>query len=552
MFKRQIYLVLLIAVFVPVLALHAQGAPDQINPALEDLSQRVGRSVGLGDLQRWFWEQETYPDTSLGCPQEGQSYAQVLTVGYKFTLTYLDVVYDYRVSADNTIAFLCSSSAQEAVTETPTAPTVEEGGYVPPCPAPEADRTYLRARLALGNQARVVPGLPNNLRSEATTSSALLGEIPGGGIFTVIGGPQCAEGLLWWQVNYDGQVGWTVEGRDASYWIEPLPPQPLPTSRTQITPENVAVLSEIARLQGNLRPVFAFSDQTGQLGVLGSRGSEGVWLYSLDALDAPPRILEDNDLLLSITFSPTRPQALTGGSNGRATLWDLRPDAPVTVTLSLQTHGSELGALAFHPSGEVFASAGRNALTNADVDRENAILVWDIESVTQQTVLPGHTAPVNALAYSPDGSTLASASDDGTVRLWDAATATTTAIIETENAAAVTSLAYSPNGQFIAYGLVDGSVVLADATTGSSLATLLGHTDAVNSMAFNPDSTLIASAGADGLVLVWNTQSDEALATLETGTEPVDSVAFTPDGTLLATAGRDRTVRFWGVENAVG
>lgn len=552
MFKRYIVLILLIVMLIPAAAINAQGAPDQVNLALSDLSSRVGRTVGLGDLQSWFWEQTSYPDTSLGCPKDGQTYAQVVTVGYKFTMTYLDVVYDYRVSADNTIMFLCGSTGPTEPAETPVPPTVEEGGYVPPCPTTEPDKTYLRVRLALGNQARVVPGLPNNLRSEASTGSALVSEIPGGGIFTVVSGPQCGEGLVWWQVNYDGQVGWTVEGRDGSYWVEPLPPQVLPANRTPITQENAAVLTEIARLQGNLRPVFAFSGQTSQLAILGGLGSEGVWLYTLDALDQSPRILEDDDLLLSVVFSPTRPQVLTGGSNGRASVWDLRADAVVLQTLSLQTHASELAAVAFHPAGDTFASVGRDALTTAEVDRVNAILVWDIESVTQLAALGGHTARVNALAYSPDGKTLASASDDGTVRLWDVASKTTSTVIQAENQNAVISLAYSPNGQFIAYGLANGSVILADATNGTTLSTLLGHTQPVNSVAFNPDSTLIVSGGADGLVLVWNTQSDEALATLETGTESIGTVAFTPDGTLLTTASRDHTVRIWGVESAVG
>jgi len=77
-------------------------------------------------------------------------------------------------------------------------------------------------RLVVGGQARVVPGLPNRLRAEPTTSAAILTNIPPGGIFVVTGGPTCAEGYTWWQVNYNGSSGWTVEGSGNEYFVEPI------------------------------------------------------------------------------------------------------------------------------------------------------------------------------------------------------------------------------------------------------------------------------------------------------------------------------------------
>jgi hypothetical protein len=78
-------------------------------------------------------------------------------------------------------------------------------------------------RLAVSGQGRVVENLPpNNVRSEPTISSLRLGEIPGGGMFTVIGGPVCADNYAWWQVDYNGLIGWTAEGEGETYWLEPL------------------------------------------------------------------------------------------------------------------------------------------------------------------------------------------------------------------------------------------------------------------------------------------------------------------------------------------
>ncbi len=83
----------------------------------------------------------------------------------------------------------------------------------------------LDPRLVIDLTARVTPGAPNNLRAEPNGESDLLGEIPGEGEFSVLDGPVCVDGLAWWQVDYNGQIGWTAEG-NRNYWLEP-PFQPL-------------------------------------------------------------------------------------------------------------------------------------------------------------------------------------------------------------------------------------------------------------------------------------------------------------------------------------
>jgi LysM repeat protein len=78
----------------------------------------------------------------------------------------------------------------------------------------------------LGAVGRVTPGLPNKLRSQPGlgSSSVVIGEIPGSGLFNIVGGPQCADGSYWWQVNYNGAIGWTAEGQGSTYWLEPVTP----------------------------------------------------------------------------------------------------------------------------------------------------------------------------------------------------------------------------------------------------------------------------------------------------------------------------------------
>lgn len=102
---------------------------------------------------------------------------------------------------------------------------------VPPTSAPAgggstgggACANVLPRRLIIGNQGRVTPGTPNRVRSEPNTQAQVLGTIPGGEPFTVLQGPTCdsANGIAWWQVDYNGLIGWTAEGQGQTYFVEP-------------------------------------------------------------------------------------------------------------------------------------------------------------------------------------------------------------------------------------------------------------------------------------------------------------------------------------------
>jgi len=103
-----------------------------------------------------------------------------------------------------------------------TAPTA-----LPTLPPPVQAITcpgFLPSRLQVNHQGRVLPGAANNLRSAPTTNSQLLGQIPGGGVFSVLEGPSCDQtGIAWWRVTYQNLTGWTGEGQGDTYWVEPMP-----------------------------------------------------------------------------------------------------------------------------------------------------------------------------------------------------------------------------------------------------------------------------------------------------------------------------------------
>jgi hypothetical protein len=98
--------------------------------------------------------------------------------------------------------------------QTASTPVVPDTYYCPGTPA---------VMLQIGGQGRVTPGSANKLRSSASLSSPQIGKIDAGEVFSVIDGPQCADGYTWWKVNYNGLEGWTASGTRTEYWIEPYP-----------------------------------------------------------------------------------------------------------------------------------------------------------------------------------------------------------------------------------------------------------------------------------------------------------------------------------------
>jgi serine/threonine protein kinase len=180
-------------------------------------------------------------------------------------------------------------------------------------------------------------------------------------------------------------------------------------------------------------------------------------------------------------------------------------------------------------------TAGTNSLSQA------TSTVIDNKKVL---IFTGHLASVNAIAWSPDGKSIVSASDDTFVQIFDVQTGHRSVIYSghTEEVAAV---GWSPDGKFIASGGQDKTVQVWDAANGNKRLTFKGHTDRVNSVSWSQDSQTIASGSEDKSVQVWDATNAAVSFNFRGHTAGVLCVGWQPNNTSVASGSWDGTLRDW-------
>lgn len=265
----------------------------------------------------------------------------------------------------------------------------------------------------------------------------------------------------------------------------------------------------------------------------------------------------------SVAFSPNGKTLASGGTvqvdgpfglRGEIKLWDV--DArKLTATLDGQT--LLVAAVAFSPNGKTLASGGPRKLVKEKSGQDwrthfagAELKIWDLGSMKASTLLQAESTPVNFVAFSPDGKTLATAENG--IKLWDVASGKNTATFTMgppTNQEKIAALAFSPNGNTLASAadasFARNSLQLWDLSSGSHAANL--HEQGLPrylSVAFHPSGKSIAVGTTSGTILVWDVRYGKLLNTLKQPGK-IGSVSFCPNGRTLATSSHFNTIRLW-------
>ncbi|MEB3882774.1 trypsin-like peptidase domain-containing protein [Lyngbya sp. CCY1209] len=238
-----------------------------------------------------------------------------------------------------------------------------------------------------------------------------------------------------------------------------------------------------------------------------------------------------------MTIAVTASYGISGGSDGSVSLWNLGTGG---LRASFPAHSGAVNAIAVSRDGNILATAGD----------DGAIKIWDLPSgletgtFSPKQTLEGHSNAVLAIALSPDGQTLASGGWDGTVKVWDVETGQLLRSLA-GHSQLVGAIAIGSDGQILATGSRDSTVRLWNLQTGEAIRTLEGHELSVLSLAVSPDGEILASGSADGTIALWQLGTGQPIRRLAGHGDGVWSVAIASDNKTLVSGSWDRTVKIW-------
>ncbi len=255
-----------------------------------------------------------------------------------------------------------------------------------------------------------------------------------------------------------------------------------------------------------------------------------------------------------------------GGDVSHVVLWDIDagnelarlPGATDLPGFPLNEHNGPVGALAFSTDGKYLAAGFGSKNMLMSMTSPTPLKVWEVATRRLIRRLSGHTNYCMSLDFSRDGKLLASGSRDGTAIIWSTETWRATQTLRNADKDSVFSqfqsgrpgmtedVAFSPDGKTLAMASREGTVQLWDVAGGKLLATLKGHSSTVNAVVFSPDGRTLASGSGDQTVRLWNVETRRELLQLDSGgieLGQVQTLAFSPDGQHLLAGGSGTA--FW-------
>jgi WD40 repeat protein/serine/threonine protein kinase len=295
---------------------------------------------------------------------------------------------------------------------------------------------------------------------------------------------------------------------------------------------NVETRQLMASLTNHTKAVSALAfAPNGNLLASGS-ADQTVRLWDVITKQEIKTFARHTDRVTAVSFSPDGERLASSSRDNTVKVWDLERGE----MLSLYDKAGWIFSGAFSPDGQVFGAT-----------RTDGIVFWNLAEKRVLGALTGHSRTVRSLVFSADGKTLATASEDTTVKLWNFATKQVIATFK-GHTGIVTSVLFSPDAKSLVSGSDDGTVKLWDRSGKNETDVLRGHADWAYAVAFSPNDRTLASGSGDGTIKLWEVASGTNLFTLTGHADGVTGVAFLPDGETLVSCGLDRTLRLWNTK----
>ncbi|MEA5571307.1 serine/threonine-protein kinase [Calothrix sp. UHCC 0171] len=278
--------------------------------------------------------------------------------------------------------------------------------------------------------------------------------------------------------------------------------------------------------------------------------------------------------VFSVAISPDGKTLASGSNDGTIKLWNIKTGEQIR---SLRDHFGVVWSVAISQDGKTLASGsndgtiklwnietgeqtriftghskavfsvvispGTKFLSLFSGSADNTIKEWVLATGEQIDTLTGHSKAVFSVAINRFATTLASGSNDNTIKLWNRGGKEIRTL--TGHSDWLISVAFSPDGETLVSGSRDHTIKLWNIATGKEIRTLTGHSNYVNSVAISPDGNILASGSFDKTIKLWNLATGELIRTLTGHSASVRSVAFSPDGKTLVSSGFDKTIKIW-------
>ncbi len=222
--------------------------------------------------------------------------------------------------------------------------------------------------------------------------------------------------------------------------------------------------------------------------------------------------------------------------------------SPSVATPTPHTRGSVLSSYRGHTARVTTVAWSPNGTSIASGSLDQTVQVWSANANARihPMLYRGHTASVQSVAWSPESDRVVSGSLDTTVQVWHAFTGERIALYQ-EHTTSVMTVAWSPDGRSVASGAADGTVCVWDVATSKQKYVNHDHSASVNSIVWSSDSQRLASGSSDKTVHILNAATGNRVFTYRGHNGAVNSISWAPDGQHIVSGSSDRTAQVWNV-----